>query len=407
VLSQLVMQRLARTSVAVRLMGTLAIFVLLQGVVLIIWGNGERSLPGLVSNNTVNVFNVNISYNQITTGVIAIAVAAGLRIFLQRTRTGTAMRAVVDNADLAQLTAISPGAVQNLAWAIGSSLAGLAAILIAPSLSLDISQLSLLIVSAFAAAVIGGLANVGWTYVGGLGLGIGASLMTAYFPYNNQFLQDVPQALPFIVLFIALVVMRQERQALQKVRGLVADGPPSSKSIITWSLVFIAVMAAAAPSMSSFTSFVFASGLVYASVLLSMVLLTGLAGQVSLCQFSFVGIGAITMIHLSHHMPFFFAALIATVFTGLAGGLVALPALRLRGLYLALATFAFALMCDDLVFNSSLVGSQGNAILSPAPSIFGLTMRPGTSFVVAGAILAAVFGAAIQFVRRGRGAQTG
>jgi branched-chain amino acid transport system permease protein len=403
VLSQLVMQRLARTTIAVRLMGTLAIFVLLQGIVLLIWGNAFRALPGLISDNTFRVFAVQISYNQLATVIIAIAVAIALRVFLRGTRTGTAMRAVVDNSELAELTAISPARIQNLAWAIGSSLAGLSAILIAPSASLDIGILSLLVVSAFAAAIIGGLANIGWTYVGGLGLGVAASLMTAYFPYNNQFLQGLPPSLPFIVLFIALVVMRRERQALQKVRGLVADIPASPRSIVTWALIFVAVMAALAPGMSSFASFVVASGLVYGAILLSMVLLTGLAGQVSLCQFSFVGIGAITMIHLSHHMPYAVAALIATVFTGVVGALIALPALRLRGLYVALITFAFALMCDNLVFSSStLLGSAGQAIPAPAPTIFGLTMKPGVSYVIAGAVLAAIFAIAIQFARRGK-----
>ena len=331
-LSRLVMQRLARTTVAVRLMGTLAIFVLLQGIVLLIWGNTFRALPGLISDNTVSVFEVKISYNQLATVVIAIVVVIALRGFLRGTRTGIAMRAVVDNPQLAELTAISPARIQDLAWAIGSSLAGLSAILIAPSVSLDIGILSLLIVSAFAAAIVGGLANIGWTYAGGIGLGVAASLMMAYFPYNNQFLQDLPASLPFIVLFIALVLMRQERQALQKVRGLVADVPASPRSIVTWGLIFVAVMAALAPTMSSFVSFVIASGLVYGAILLSMVLLTGLAGQVSLCQFSFVGIGAITMIHLSHHMPYPVAALMATVFTGGVGAVIAFPALRLRSL---------------------------------------------------------------------------
>ena len=402
-LSQLVMQRLARATVAVRLMGTLAIFVLLQGIVLLIWGNTFRALPGLISDNTVSVFQVKISYNQLATVVIAIVVVLALRGFLRGTRTGIAMRAVVDNPQLAELTAISPARIQDLAWAIGSSLAGLSAILIAPSVSLDIGILSLLIVSAFAAAIVGGLANIGWTYAGGIGLGVAASLMMAYFPYNNQFLQDLPASLPVIVLFIALVLMRQERQALQKVRGLVADVPASPRSIVTWGLMFVAVMAALAPAMSSFVSFVIASGLVYGAILLSMVLLTGLAGQVSLCQFSFVGIGAITMIHLSHHMPYPVAALIATVFTGGVGAVIAFPALRLRGLYVALVTFAFALMCDKLVFNSStLLGSAGQAIPAPAPTIFGLSMKPGVSYVIGGAVLAAVFAVAIQFARRGK-----
>jgi branched-chain amino acid transport system permease protein len=397
------MQRLTRTSVAIRLTGTLALLVLLDGLAVLIWGNGYRTFPGIASDNTFAVANVRISYNQLTTIVLALAIAGLLWAFLRRTRLGTAMRAVVDDSQLAELTAISPMRIQSVSWAIGCSLAGLAAILITPSVSLDIPVLSLLVVSAFAAAVIGGLASVGLTYVGGLALGIGGSLLTLYLPQSNQFLQGIPPSLPFIILFLALSVMRQERQALARVTGAVISRPARVPSILGWSAVLVVAAAVIAPHLSAFSALIIATGLVYASILLSMVLLTGMAGQVSLCQFSFVGIGAVTLAHLSHYMPYALAALCATGVTALAGTLIALPALRLRGLYIALATFAFAVMCDNLVFsNSDLLGTAGEAITAPAPSILGLTLTSQRGFVLAGAVLASLFAAGIQFARRGK-----
>jgi branched-chain amino acid transport system permease protein len=132
-LSVTMMQRLARTSVAIRLTGTLALLVLLDGLAVLIWGNGYRTFPGIASDDTFAVANVRISYNQLTTVVLALAIAGLLWAFLHRTRLGTAMRAVVDDSDLAELTAISPMRVQSVSWAIGCSLAGLAAILITSS----------------------------------------------------------------------------------------------------------------------------------------------------------------------------------------------------------------------------------------------------------------------------------
>lgn len=401
-LGQFMMQRLAKASVAIRLTGTLALFVVLDGVTQLIWGNGYRGLPGLISDDTFAVLNVRISYNQLATVVIALVVAGALWAFLHRTRLGTAMRAVVDDSDLAQLTAISPNRVQNVSWAIGSSLAGLAAILIAPNVSLNIPVLSLLIVSAFAAAIIGGLASIGWTYAGGLALGIVSSLMTDYLPSGNEFLQGLPASLPFIVLFVALIVMRQERQSLQRVNSPIAEVPARLPSIVGWAVAFIAAAVLVAPHLPGFAALVVATGLVYASILLSLVLLTGMAGQVSLCQFSFVGIGAITVIHLSHYMPYPLAVLAAIGVTAVGGALIALPALRLRGLYVALATLAFAVMCDNLVFNNShLLGSAGQAIAAPAPSLFGLTLAGPGNFVIAAACLTALFAVGIQLVRRG------
>lgn len=401
-LGRFMMQRLARASVAIRLTGTLALFVVLTGVTQLVWGNGYRALPGLVSDDTFAVLNVRISANQLATVVIALLVAGALWAFLHRTRLGIAMRAVVDDADLAELTAISPVRVQNVSWAIGSSLAGLAAILIAPNVSLNIPVLSLLIVSAFAAAIIGGLSSIVWTYVGGLALGVVGALLTAYLPADNEFLRGLAPALPFVVLFAALIVLRQERQSLQRVRTAVADAPARLPSIVGWAVAFVAAAVLVAPHLSAFSSLVVATGLVYASILLSLVLLTGMAGQVSLCQFSFVGIGAISVIHLARYMPYPIAALVATAVTAGAGALIALPALRLRGLYVALATLAFAVMCDSLVFdNSSLLGSAGQAIAAPAPSLFGLTLRGPGSFVIAAACLTALFGVGIQLARRG------
>jgi len=333
-LGQFMMQRLARASVAIRLTGTLALFVVLTGVTQLIWGNGYRALPGLVSDDTFAVLNVRISDNQLATVVIALVVAGALWAFLHRTRLGIAMRAVVDDADLAELTAISPVRVQNVSWAIGSSLAGLAAILIAPNVSLNIPVLSLLIVSAFAAAIIGGLSSIAWTYVGGLALGVGGALLTAYLPADNEFLRGLASALPFVVLFGALIVMRQERQSLQRVRTAVADLPARLPSILGWAAAFVAAAVLVAPHLSAFSSLVVATGLVYASILLSLVLLTGMAGQVSLCQFSFVGIGAISVIHLARYMPYPIAALVATALTAGAGALIArLAMLMIRFLH--------------------------------------------------------------------------
>lgn len=402
-LGHYVMRSLTKTPVAIRLMGTLSLFVLFTGAATVIWGNTYRSLPGLVSNSTFNVFDVAITYNQLLTVVVALAIAVVLWAFLHHSRFGTAMRAVVDNPELAELMGISPNRIQNASWSIGVSLAALAAILIAPSIGLDVLPLSLLVISAFAAAIVGRLSSIPWTYVGGLGLGIAASLLVSYLPSSNEIVQDLPEAMPFIVLFIVLIVMRQERQSLQKMTGLMAERVPKLATTAGWCVAALVVSIVVAPHLSEFYALVVATGLIYASILLSLVLLTGMAGQVSLCQFSFVGIGAALVTHLARDMPYAYAAILATVITGAIGALVALPALRLRGLYVALATFAFALVCDDLVFqNSHVFGETGQAIPAPAPSIFGLTLNSQRSYVIAGVCLVSVFALLVQSARRGR-----
>jgi branched-chain amino acid transport system permease protein len=136
------------------------------------------------------------------------------------------------------------------------------------------------------------------------------------------------------------------------------------------------------PHMSTVYQLVVGNGIIYAGIMLSLILVTGMAGQVSLAQFSFLGFGDVLLSHLSTgaHLPYWAALIVATVSTGLLGALVALPALRLRGLYLALSTLAFALLMDNVFFASSAIfPEQGSGIPVPAPSIFGLTARSYTS----------------------------
>jgi len=85
----------------------------------------------------------------------------------------------------------------------GTALAGLAAILAAPMLSLSVGELSLLVVSAYAAAIIGRLTSTLWTFVGGLALGILTSLLVGYLPSSSSLVQNLAQAAPFLLLFVA------------------------------------------------------------------------------------------------------------------------------------------------------------------------------------------------------------
>ncbi len=121
-----------------------------------------------------------VTWHQIITVILSIVVAMSLYVLLSRTRIGTAMRASVDNPELLQLYGGRPQVVAALAWAIGSSLAALAGILLAPVIGLQYYDLTLLVISAYAAAMLGKLTNLPMTYVGAMALGIGQSYVVGY-----------------------------------------------------------------------------------------------------------------------------------------------------------------------------------------------------------------------------------
>ncbi len=151
-----------------------------------------------------------ITIHQAITIGIAILVAIGLRLLLTRPRIGIAMRAAVDDRPLSTLNGARPDRVSMLAWAIGTSLAALGGILIAPGLALDAASLSLLIVSAYAAAIFGRLRSLPLTFLGAIVVGLTEGYLSGYLP-QNQYLSGLRIASPAIILFIVLLALPNPR----------------------------------------------------------------------------------------------------------------------------------------------------------------------------------------------------
>ena len=248
---------------------------------------------------------------------------------------------------------MSPNKMRPGRLMLGFFLAALAGILIAPTLTITftVPVMTLLVVNAYSAAVVGQLRSLPWTFAGAIVLG----LLTTYFGgYAPQHLPsgvgaEITWALPMIFLFVALVALPSVR--LEAVGRLVAARIPrvvGARESFAAAGAFIA-----RPSSSLFFSGTFlAQGVTTVGpiagqtmalglVALSLVLLIGYAGEVSLSQFAFMGIGAFCMGKVSGGDSLLGVA-VAVVACAAVGALVALPTIRLRGLYLALATFAFA-----------------------------------------------------------------
>lgn len=337
------------------------------------------------------------------TVAVAACVAAGLWALLHRTRLGTTMRAVVEDRDLAQLHDVSPRRITALSWAIGTLLGGVSAILIAPDLTLSIANLSLFVVSAYAAAVVGRLTSLPVTFAAAVSIGIGSSLMVGYLPSSNQFIQSLSGGLPFIVLVLALIVFRHRGEALQRIRQARESPPLSLPATAGLTAGGIVLAFAGAGFLGNFYSLMADIGLVFACVLLSLVLITGMAGQVSLAQFSFMGIGVVLVTHLSSVMPYWIALALAVAATCVIGALVALPALRLSGVYLALLTLGFAILMDQVVFvNASVFGSVGGALNVPTPSLFGYPIDTAQRLLPLLALVAGGYGIIVVAIRRHR-----
>jgi branched-chain amino acid transport system permease protein len=382
------MRNLHDASEEVRIIVTVGLMLFLIGVAQVVWKDGvPRVLPEFFPGHDVSVFSVIVSYHQLIVVFVAAAVAIGLRLFLFRTRTGVALRAVVDAPDLAGFFGARPGRVRMLGWAMGSSLAALAGVLLAPLVTLDILQLTLLVTYGYSAAIVGRLRSLPLTFAGGVALGLLEAHAIGRLP--TDLLNRFRPALPTIFLYVALLVLPQTRLRAGRVLARRSATPPDLRTSAIWAGGFVIVAWLIASQLSVTNLFTFGRGLVFAMIMLSLVLLTGYGGQISLCQLTFAGFGAFAMGKVAGGDSVV-GLLAAVVFAGLGGVLAALPAFRLRGLYLALITFAFASAMKSLFFSNNTVFAQGGALKVGRFDIGPIHLQSHRNFVV---FIAFAFGA--------------
>lgn len=388
VIERTLARNLAKASLVSSLIVTIGLLLVLMGLALNVWPPEGRRVEGFFAPGGFDLGPVFVTWHQTTTVLVAAAVAIGLRLIMFRTRAGVTMRAVVDHRGLATLTGARPARSSMLSWALGSSLAALAGILLAPVLQLNVQALTLLVVNAYAAAMVGRLRSVPWTFVGAMVLGLIESYAVGYLPSDGAF-TNLRLAIPTLMLFVALLVIPEVRLRAGSTVG--ARTPPLAG--VRRSLMGFALLVGAAGVFASVTSeetlSKVAPGLALGLVALSLVPLTGWAGQVSLCQMTFAGLGAFAMVKFAADgSPV--GLLAAIVVAAPVGALVALPALRLRGLYLALATLAFAVLMDNVFFIREDVFGNLGAVRVERLQVAGVSFAGERAYFV---LLATVFGA--------------
>lgn len=395
-LDRLLMRRLAGASTITTIVATIGLLFALVSLADLIWpsGTGVRSVEKLFAGSTFEVVGVTVEYHDAVALAAAIAVAVGLRALLFGTRLGTAMRAVVDSRELAALNGADPNRVSSVAWMLGCSLAGLAGILLAPDLTLTSIALTLVVIQAYAVAMVGRLRSLPLTFLGALILAEVNSLFD-YIPLKvelsgtvDQAFSDLGSATPILMLLVVLVVMRQDSAALRPENIRFRVPRPSMSRVATTMGVLIAVCALISVTdlVSANTVDELGKGLALGIVILSLVLLTGWAGQVSLAQLALSGIAALAVWKMGPY-----GLLVGVVVTAVIGAVVALPALRMRSLYLALTTMAFALLLERVVYGNNTLFPEFLPFATGSASAerFGLIESDEAFFV----FLAIVFGA--------------
>ena len=382
-------------------LGVLAFF---QALVPIVYGGEARGLRSIFPTSTFKVgARLHVGYDQLATLLIAIGVGIGLWVLLRRTKFGMATRAVVDNRDLSALAGVGSETISRVAWVLSCAFAGLVGILLSSFEGLDVFVLVLLVIYAFAPAVQGKLMSLPIAFVAAMAFGVVESILTKY--GSVGFVADIESSIPAAWLFILLVGYGKRLTEVRSSSRPLRSPPPRriGPSTVTAGAIVVGIGLALPALLRPAQLGDVTIGVIFASIAITLVVLTGWAGQISLAQFSFVGIGAFTAGHLAgtHGGNFLPAALLGALIAVPVGVIVGLPSLRLSGLYLALATMAFALLMDNLIFTLPSIsgGSTGMHIHRPAlgPWSFAST----TSFYYLCLFVLGVYAIAAALLRRG------
>lgn len=397
----LVMRRLRSASMLARVVATLALLVVLQGLAILRYGPFPRVVPSMLPTGPLDVGPFAIGADRAWIFGIVLLLSVSLWAIYRFTLFGVATSAVAENPRAAAALAVSPERVATANWAIGSALGGLAAILLVPITGLGSSNLTWLVIPVLAAAVIGRFSSFPITMLAGIAIGVAQSLVTRYV--------DTPgagTAVPFVVATIILLARGSTRAAKDEHFGrmpALGTGRPAPL------LVVVGVVATLLCGWVLFPDawrYALLTQVIVAVIGLSFVVVTGFGGQISLAQFAFAGLGAMgaSWLMFHHGWSFWWSLLVGALLTIPVGVVLGLAGVRTRGVELAIVTLGFALSVSAVVFGNPdylrRVAGQIEEL-----RLFGIDVtareHPERYLVVALGVLVVV-GLAIANLRRGR-----
>jgi branched-chain amino acid transport system permease protein len=414
-------RRIPSASVTAKVISALGLLIAIPQTMAILFGSTEPLAPPALILNPDHVYfrvaSFPVNGLELATTIITVAVVVALGILLRFTTVGLRMRAVVESRRLVQLEGINAGSVAAGAWMLSSLLAGLAGVLLSPLYAqMDPFNFTTLLVAAIAAAAFGALRSIPLALLGGIVLGVSANVLGGYLPPGTTLTNGLRPAFPFVVLVILLIVhpgMRKLEASSDPLANVDPPVPLPTQATRDRRLdrvmrvgfpIFVAAwLLSSVTWVPSNWVFTFATGLVLSVIFLSITMLTGMGGQLSLCQATFAGVGAFAAGQLASHfgLPVLVGALVGGVMAAGVGIVVALPALRLAGLAVTIVTLAFALLADTVAFQYSWAGGAAQGVSVPRPKIGSIDFLSDKSFLVLVFVVLVLCIGLVKLVRKG------
>jgi ABC-type branched-subunit amino acid transport system ATPase component/branched-subunit amino acid ABC-type transport system permease component len=377
----IVLRSLRNAAAIVRVIATIGLLGLLQAVVVKRYGVGNQRVESYLPHKVFRWGEIAVQEERIYLFVITLVVTFSLWAWTRYTRVGLAISASAQNERAVQTLGWSPDRLSALTWTLGGMLGGLAAVLAAPLTGLSAVTFTIVVtVAGLGAALLGGFQSFPLTLVGGLIIGIGEAMATLYGgDIQDFFHQDLITGLSrlpaFLVIFIVVVVRGRGlplRSHVAERLPKLGTGEINVRALLIASAVTLVLLFGVMDTTWAQATYIsLASGV----MILSIIVLTGYAGQISLAQWAFAGVGALIAGRLVRaDVPIEIAIVLGILLTIPVGLLFAVPALRTRGVNLAVVTLGLGFLVSEVVFaNPNYLGDRidGGTRIGPV-KLFGI-----------------------------------
>jgi branched-subunit amino acid ABC-type transport system permease component len=377
VLYYVIYRPLQHSTALTKVCASVGVMLYLQATAVLNFGSEARSTEAVLPSGAVSIAGVPIPIDRMWLAAFVVVVAVALALLYRRTLFGLRTRAGAENEIGAAVVGISSSRIALQNWTIATVLAAASGIVMSPIANLDPGSYTLFIVPALCVALIAGFSSFLGAAVAGLALGmLQSEIIHLITTHPNLPQQGVAEGVPFILI---LIIMTWRGRSLIP-RGTIAQprNPSVGRPTAPWRTALYTFIAGAVVLvlLQGSLKAAFMSSIIWACLALSLVVLTGYVGQVSLAQLAFAGFSGFLLSRFALDMgiPFPWSLLLASFCAVPLGLIIGLPALRVRGVNLAIVTLAAGSAIEVLLFNNaSFSGGEGGRVV-PSPSLFGLDL---------------------------------